>query len=257
MKSNAIARIVIYSIVILLLVGLLVTCIAVGSFMIITDAGSNNLTSHETTVPASEVDNLSIEWAAGSVIIQTADTANITVTESGHYNEKYNMVCTQSGSTLKIQYAKSTLMVGFGSVPEKELVITVPENWNVKEIELDGAALNVDISGITVEELNLDGAAMKLSFNGQLSSMDVDGAACELHIVCGNEPDTIEIDGASCEIDLTLPAGCGFLVQMDGLGCSFDSNVDFTSKNGSYSYGDRHCTLNIDGLSCEVTVREN
>ena len=256
MKANAITRIVIYSVVILLLVGVLVVCLCADSFFAITNSGSDTITDHTATVPASEVESLSIEWAAGTITIKTADTPNITVTESGNYSEKYTMVCTQRGTDLEIQYAKSSLTVGIGSVPAKDLVITVPENWNVNEIELDGAALEVHVSGIAVANLNLDGAAMELTFNGQLNELDVDGAACELNMVCVNKPAAMEIDGASCELDLTLPSDCGYLVQTDGLGCSFDADTEYTLQGDrDYVYGDRHCKINVDGLACQIKLR--
>lgn len=256
MKSNAIIRIILYSILILLLTGILITCIALDGFSWIRHSGtSDTLSGSEVfTVPASQVQDLSIDWAAGSITIRADDVDEITIEETGTSDSRYRMACAQSGGELNISYGESNVFIGFGSIPEKDLTIIVPENWTVNELELDGAALKIDITGINVARLSLDGAAAELFFNGQLSELEVDGAACALNITCTNKPASIEIDGASCEVDLTLPEGCGFLVNTEGLGCSFTSNVEYTSTLNSYSHGDCYSKINVDGVSCRIAI---
>lgn len=254
MKTNAIIRIVIYSIVILLLVGLLLTCLGIGAFMLNFKSGTGEYNTGEGSVPALDIHNLDIEWAAGSVTIQAADTDKITFTESGNFTDDYAMVFKTKNGTLKLEYSKPSVSLGFVSTPSKDLTITVPENWVCDEIEIDGAALEVDISGITTETLQLNGAAMELSFTGDVKELNVDGAACELNIVSSGNPDVIEIDGASCELNLTVPKSCGMLIQADGIALDFDSDAEFTRSNGNYLYGDGGCKVDVDGISCQLNI---
>lgn len=255
MKTNAIVRIIIYTLVILLLVGLLLTCLGVGAFMFNINSSSGTVNSGEGSVPAADVRNLEIEWAAGSVTVQAGDTDRITFTESGNFSEEYAMVYTLKNGTLTLEYAKSSLTIGFVSTPSKDLVITVPAGWDCDEMEIDGAALEVEISGIAAEILQLNGAAMELAFTGDVNELNVDGAACELNITCTNMPDLIEIDGASCELNLTVPDTQGMLIQTDGIALDFDSNVDFTRSNGNYLYGDGYCKVDVDGISCQLNIQ--
>lgn len=260
MKRNATARIILYSLLILILTGILVIGIGVDLYGFLPGfseaAGrvEGGDISEAISLDAAEISSLEIEWAAGSITILTADTDQITFFESGNLTEKYSMVYSLKSGELKIEYAKSSVTFGFGSIPSKDLTITVPRDWVCRELELDAAAVNVTVDGLTVQELKLDGASAELTFNGSVDRMDIDGASVELDIRCTNRPSQIEIDGASCEMRLYLPEECGFLVQMDGLSCSFRSDLEYTKGNGDYMYGDRHCKVAVDGMSCSVSI---
>ena len=256
MKSNAIARIILYSLLILLLVGIL--CVGLFADLFTIHGGSVTTTASTTgktvSVNASGVSRIQIDWAAGAITMVTADTDTISFSESGEITEKYTMTHNLKDGTLEIDYAKSSVTVGIGSIPSKDLTITVPQDWVCQELELDGAALEVNIDGLTVQEFDIDGAANEIRFTGSLDTLECDGAACELTLNCLEKPRKIDLDGASVEMDLYLPQDCGFLVQMDGLGCSFRSDLDYTGGNGDYSYGDHYCQINADGLSCSITI---
>lgn len=255
MKTNAIVRVILYSILILLLVSVLIAGISVDLFTFRTHSGSSEISEGETVaLDASGISQLEIDWAAGSITIRTADTDQISFYESGNITEKYTMSYSQNNGTLSIAFARSSVTVGFGSIPGKDLTITVPQDWVCQELELDAASVDVNVDGLTVQELTLDGAAAELTFNGSLDRLDIDGASVELDIHCTTRPSSIDIDGASCEMMLYLPEECGFQVQMDGLSCSFRSDLDFQRGNDDYMYGDRHCKVNVDGMSCSVTI---
>ena len=254
MKTNAIVRIVLYSVIALLLLGILVIGLMVDSYTFKTEAGSYQ--TNEASVVAGDVSGISIDWAAGSITIIAADTDQITFRESGEISEKYTMVYSLKNGELSIDYSRSSVSIGFGSIPSKDLTITVPKDWVCRELELDGAALEVNVDGLTVQDFDIDGAANEVTFTGSLGNLECDGASCELKLNCTTNPKKIELDGASVSLELYLPEDCGFLVQMDGLGCSFRSDLDYTGSNGDYMYGDRYCQVYVDGLSCSVTIQK-
>lgn len=256
MRRNAIVRIVIYSIVIVALLAVLVTGLGIGAFVFQIDLGTDHYITGEGTAAADEVEKLQIDWAAGSIKIVTADTDIITFTEEGYADEGHRMAYSQSGSTLKISYSKPSIQIGIVSIPSKDLTVTVPKDWECKELELDGASLDVQIDGLTVKELDIDGAANTIGFTGAFTSLSCDGAECSVNAVCTDRPKEIDLDGAACSLTLTLPESCGFLVQMDGLSCDFNSDFDYTSGNDSYSYGDRYCKIDADGISCDIDIRK-
>lgn len=253
MKTSAIIRIVLYSLIIFLLSGILLTALGIGTFMFNVDSGSS-YNQGEGSVPAADVSSLSIDWAAGSVTIQTAETDQITFTESGNFDDEYAMAYKVKNGTLSLSYAKPKVAIGLVSTPSKDLVITVPENWNCQELELNGAALDVEVHGVSVRELSIDGAAFEVLFNGTLDQLSCDGAACQLQINCINRPQEIDLDGAACSLDLTIPDGCGFLVQVDGLSCDFDTDVNYQKNDDAYSYADQYCQIDVNGISCEITI---
>lgn len=257
MKGNAIARIVLYSILALLLIGILLVGIAADGLMFQLGDPSGTVVENEGNVDAANVKGIEIDWAAGSIDIVIADTDKITFKETAPENSKYKMTYEVSGNTLKLSYGQPTISFGIGSIPNKDLVITVPRDWVCEELEIDGASLDINLQDLTIGKIDLDGASCNLNFTGSLEKMEADGAATKITLVCGNRISSIDIDGASCDLNLTLPKDCGFLVEMDGLSSSFYSDLEYRSGNGSYSFGDQHCKVNVDGISCDVSIQEN
>lgn len=257
MKANAIARIVIYSLLILIFAGILLAGIGIGSLTFHIDSGSGTVVKNEASVNAENVKNLEIDWAAGSIRIETADTDIITFRESADGDIEHPMTYQVTGNTLKLDYRTTGIVIGWISTPNKDLIITVPHGWICKKMEIDGASLSIDISGIIVDTMDLDGASNDLEFSGSLAEADIDGASNSVTLVCANRPSRIDLDGASCDLNLTIPKGCGFTVQMDGLSCDFHSDLNCTGSGGNYHYGDRYCKINADGISCDITVNES
>lgn len=252
MRSNAIVRIIIYSLVILLLVGILYAGLNIGTLM--AGFGSGEYITGEGSVSAEDVSTLQIDWAAGSIEIVTADTDEITFSESGTAGEDQRMVYSLKGGTLNIRYSSATVVLGFGSNPSKDLTITVPESWVCQDLEIDGAALDVTVNGLNLEQLEVDGASNRIHFAGCVTSADIDGASNSITLISAGPVKSVDLDGASCELNLTLPADCGFRVNVEGLSCDFRSDLPYATENGSQVYGDEYCKISADGLSCDITV---
>lgn len=259
MKTNAMVRIILYTLTIVLLVFLL--CVGLGLREITLDLGYGNGTTveGEATFDTSEIRNINIDWAAGSVTIRADETDCITVTEVLPEGCEHKMAYKVSGDTLKLSYSNGVIGIGFGnwSGPSKDLIITVPIGWVCEELQIDGAALKIELDGITVGNLELDGASCNLTFFGSAEEVEIDGAATKILMEFDNRVSEISVNGASCELDLTLPKDCGFQVEMDGLGCDFQSELSGISQNGSYTYGDQHCKIEVDGLGCKVSIQDH
>lgn len=231
MKANPIARIIIYSIVIILLLGILLGALGVGNIFNRKFLGDDSGV-HSGSITAQGITDLSIDWAAGSITIVAGDIQEIQFTETG--DRKYSMQYEIDDRELQISYSDN--VVARGSAPEKDLTITVPKDWICNELELDVAGVEVDISGFTTRNINCDGA----------------GVDMDLALVSG--PVKIDIDGVGCDIDIHCPEKLGFLVETEGLGCEFNSNVEHTSFAGSYYYGNKDCQLYVDGLGCSINI---
>lgn len=258
MKTNAMVRIIVYTLTIVLLVFLLCVGLGLREFTVDLGHGSGTTVEGEVTFEASKIQNMEIDWAAGSVSIRAVDTDHITVTEVMPENCEYKMTYKVSGNTLKLSYS-SSFNIGFGgwSGPSKDLIITVPIGWVCEELEIDGAALDIDLDGITVGDLELDGASCELNFVGSADQVDIDGASARISLEFANRVSEINVDGASCELEVILQKDCGFQVEMDGLSCRFHSDLHYSVGNGTYSYGDCHCKINVSGVSCNVNILQH
>ncbi len=256
MKTNAIVRIILFSLVFLILSCLLAVGLLAGNYSVFFHSESGTVAKDEVFVDPGQIKNLEIDWAAGSVRIVSSDTDQISFQESSSGQEK-PMTYQVDGNTLKLSYCQAGFGFGFGfhSTAGKNLVITLPDSLCLDTIEIDGAALSIEITVLAeLGALDLDGASNTLSFQGPLLSADIDGASNRANIHCTANPNSITIDGASCQLTLQLPTACGFTANVDGLSCRFNSSLPYTSKNGSYHYGSGHCKIAAEGISCTVTV---
>ena len=249
MRRNAIARIVVFSLIALALTGILVA--GLGGGLNFVEHHSGTIATGQVEIDPSRVSKLEITWAAGTVTVKTGDTDKILISEEGDFEEKDAMLYEIDEGTLEIYHSTGKVI---GSSPKKNLTVTVPVGWECRELDLDAAGVEVTVEDLLVKSVDLDGAGMEFRFDGKLTSLDCDGAGCVLDIVSREFVESVEIDGAGCDVELTLPEGCGFAADMDGLGCSFTCNEESSRRDGKYVYGNENCKINADGLGVALSI---
>ena len=270
MKSNAIIRIVIWSIVLVFLVGVLTAFIAeeryLNNYMAATEPVDiaeaplvqatpvQALPNEDKLVVAqNNVDKLEIEWVAGDIIIQPRDVEEITISESDVQDEAYALVWQMEGKTLEIAFCEEHLMskfgISFSADISKDLYIYVPLNWECKSLEIDGAEATVEIRDMTIGDLDLDAASGTIRvegcdirsldidtasgdviFSGTLDTLDFDAASANFTGEFYNTPSRIDMDSLSGKLDITLPEDCGYALSMDGMSKTFRSDFQGTEN---------------------------
>lgn len=251
MKLRTIIFIIIIAVIVLSIAGVI-------SIKSIFDSIANKMDSGEEvtlkrTVSAAEFSNLNIDWAAGTIKIITADTDDIVIEETKKSGNTHAMVTEYDGDTLTIQYA-SGISANMANLSSKNLTITVPEAWNCEELNINGAALNITVSGLSAQSVTLNGAATKLNYSGSFDELECDGAAAQLDLSSTIAPSQVSINGAACKLSLIIPAETGFAVKTEGVAVDFNSNTTCNFNDNTYTYGDGSCEIDISGLGCSVTV---
>ena len=287
MKTNAIIRIILFSLAILILSGILFTALAVDSFMF--DFSSKQSTdgalpmagdgsTNTCAADPSQVTNIQIEWAAGSIdICRDMTASSIIISETDPGNEKYSMVCETVGDTLKIQYSEApAAFSGFGINRNfsKDLVIHVPKNWTCDSLEIDAASAALNITDLTIGTVDFDSASGDcffdnchlgtldlasasgdVDFSGTLDVLNFDAASADFRGVFEQTPASISFDGVSGDLDLTFPGDCGFTASLDSLSGDFVSEFPTTLSNGNHICGDGRCRIEANSLSGDITIR--
>lgn len=286
MKTNAIVRIVLFSLAILILGSILLSVQAFSMYLVDGDVHfeqTDNIVSPMVNTGlgeiTSQVSHLEIEWAAGSITIRKdANIDIISVLEYTNPESDYKTVMKQSGQTLKIQFSeKSVKFPSFGVDADisKDLVITVPANWDFNSIEIDAAAADVEIQGLQMNELDFDGASGNLvlddcnidkldidtasgdvEFTGRLDKLDFDAASAQFTGEFFNVPKQLNLDAMSGDMDLILPEYSGFYLELDTMSGSFDSDFDFHTIGEHYECGDSACKIKISGMSGDVSIHK-
>lgn len=275
MRTNAIIRIIFFSLAIVVLLTIL--AVGLGAKLLMADHAtySEETESSSGTVDADAIRNLSIDWTSGSITIRPADVSAITLTEQINGSSD-SMVFLQTGDTLKISYWKDKNRFPFGAIPDKDLIIEVPRDWQCDVLEIDTASADVDTEDLTIGKVEFDGASGAfdfrncildsldvdtasgdIRFNGSLNVLDCDAASADCEMVLHNCPSRIEMDMASGDLDLTLPEHCGFTANMEALSGRLESDFAVSRVDGTLVCGDGNCRIDISAMSGNVFIHKS
>lgn len=292
MKTNAIIRIIIFSITIVILLGILLVGISYGFLAANLYSGQGDL-NVEIVGPVASDENvtmgsvnpenireLEIEWASGSItILPGEETDSIRFWDDYSGDEKYHMYYTISGNKLKIQFCEDRTIdfgIHFGTPLRKNLTVTVPSNWVCDSLEVETASSKLEVHDLTIGEVDVDNASGALGFencnvdsldidtasgdvifSGTLNTLDCDGASATIVAHLNNIPTRMDVDTASGNLDIILPENAGFTVNLEGLSTDFSSDFETITKNGSHISGDGACRISVSAMSGDVTIRKN
>lgn len=255
-KGKFLLRIIPHTLLVVILVFILIACLGLRGLPLGFQNFHGTAVDGEVSIAANEAKNLEIDWLSGNVTIQTADTDQITIREASGESSKYTMGYRIDGDALQLSYSNRIMIFGNWSVPEKDLIITVPTDWFCEKLQIDGASMNINITNVCVGLLDLDGASCNVRFTGSVDAVEIDGASMDIQLNCTSRIASIEVDGASCDLELTLPKDCGFTVDVDGISYGFHTELPIITEGDQKVYGDKYCQVSIDGISCEVTICE-
>ncbi|MBR5126376.1 MAG: DUF4097 family beta strand repeat protein [Oscillospiraceae bacterium] len=295
MKTNAIIRIIVWSLVLVLLGGILCSFLLGRTYLndhsttaVNPEAGITDMDLSGNVVASGEaiyfdadsISNIKIEWAAGDITIVKKDyIPTIRIVEEVPADNRYTMVAKTNGQTLKLQFCEeSASLFGIGnhSVLSKDLTIEVPEYWTCQNLELDVAAANLEIHKLAITDVDIDGASGTcnfvncmisnldidtasgdVTFSGFLDTLDFDAASASFYGEFQNTPQSIDMDGLSGKLDIALPEDCGYSLNMDGMSTRFTSDFQGAeNRNGTHIYGDGRCRIQADGMNVDVNIRK-
>ncbi len=286
MKASAIIRIIAFSVAIILL-----SYILLGTFSMNYYFENGRLNSYEMAAPAptessgdinqmeiyTQIQNIEIEWGAGSISIHKSDSLDyIRISEASINGSAPEMICRQSGQTLKIQYCEEPMKFssfGINADVSKDLVIRVPKSWNCNNLEIDAAATDVNIQDLTIRELDFDGASGNLildncnieeldidtasgdvEFVGTLNNLDFDAASAKFYGEFYNSPRSLKMDSMSGDLELVLPEYTGFELNMDTMSGSFDTDFSVGKNDKTYICGEGQCKINVSAMGGDVSI---
>ena len=283
MKTKAVIRIILYCVVILVLVSILGGVLAFALFTFapqqlswvtpIVIPSSGNEVAGVYEAEGRDITHIDIEWAAGSILIQTGDVEQIQLSESGRFAEDEALVYRRDGSKLTIRYQEENVYFGFQSTHEKDLTVTVPQDWEGRSIEIDAASAEVELRYITVrevefngasgacvftectvEELDVNTASGDVEFSGFLGKLELDSMSAVFRGNFHSCPKSLEVNSMSGDVEIALPSNCGFTAQVDAVSGNFDSDFHVSHKGDSYIHGDGACRITVSGMSGDIFI---
>ena len=198
---------------------------------------------------ASDVNCMEIEWNTGSVRIIAAETDMISI--SGAISENDMFIAVQDG-VLKMLPRSGSVLSG------KELLICVPKDWICQELKLKGTSATMDLVGISVGTLDLSGSSCTLTYYGGLEEASINGTSVTATLSCTTPVSGVRVNGNRSSLMLTLPKGCGFLVNMQIPNCQLHSDLTGVRyENHKYYFGDQYCKMVASGSACDMYISQS
>lgn len=286
MKANAIVRIVLFSIAILVLGGILAGGMLLYTFSVNTDwsevsdfvggffATTDGTVASVGEVTASKVKNIEIDWTSGSVTIQRADVDTISFAETPGLDENQKMLWKLQWDTLVINNSRYRVIIGISK--SKDLVITVPMDWSCNDLDISTVSADITVDSLTAEDvtisavdgkcdfrgacsvadLSIETVSGDITFNGDMAKLNCEGVDADFWGSFNNAPQSIELSTVDGNVTLFLPADTGFTVELDAVSRSFESDFETTVTNDRYVHGDGKCSIEIDGVNGVVTINK-
>ena len=212
------------------------------------------------------IQELSIDWAAGLVELQSGSGEELRYTVSG--STSVPTVFRQEGGKLTIQYSASDHLL-FGVGERKNLTVTIPDGWIGEKVSITSVSAPVQLDGMEANELDIEtvsggihavnlrlGEADLQTVSGEISFT---GAARDLKTetisgTCTAEitevPQSIQMDSVSGNLNVTLPEAAGFQLNWDTVSGKIQADQALTmEKEGQYRSGNGKCQIRAETVS--------
>lgn len=275
MKRNAIARIVIYSLIVVILVGVLVHGMDWDGFHFDWDLGDDaQIVTGTASLEADSVKRIRIEWIDGTVEIRGADQENITFSETN--GEKECMVYQIKGDTLVIRYSKDSIKLGINiTTPNKHLTVHVPMDWIAAGIEISAVSSNVTVELPEVQEAKIETVSGNIDircerskeisfttvsgharFTGNCEELDCESVSGNCKVALYGSAKEIQMESISGDLEIVLDGQLGFTAQIDSVSGSVRSDFPTSVSNDIHTYGDGSIRIEAETVSGGIRIRK-
>lgn len=275
MKRNAIARIVIYSLIVVILVGVLVHGMDWDGFHFDLDLGDDaQIVTGTASVEPSSIKHIRIEWVDGLVDVATADQDTITFSETN--GEKECMVYQIKGDTLVIRYSKESIKLGINiTTPNKHLTVHVPMDWIAAGIEISAVSSNVTVELSEVQEAKIETVSGDIDircerskeisfttvsghagFTGSCEELDCDSVSGNCMVALFGNAKEIQMESISGDLEIVLDGQLGFTAQIDSVSGGVRSDFTTSVSNDIHTYGDGSIRIEAETVSGSIRIRK-
>ncbi len=290
-KSAAITKLVVWSVALCLLVGIFSVCmifntvgfhgfsfdggITLLSGYTYSNADEYNIGNMEYT---EEIQDIDIEWIAGSVTLKIYDGSLIKVEDSYSGENRDSMVRTRiEDGTLYVKYAASGVKIA-DDIPSKSLVICLPLKFSavqLDEIEINTVSADVFIrtsehviscrslevkstsgklcsDGIRAQDASFECVSGDITTVGIFDELEVSSVSGHVQLSLVNDTSFVTVRSVSGDVELTVPSYASFNAEFSSVSGRMQFEGEMVGKN--YSHGDGESKYNFKTVSGDVEI---
>lgn len=288
MKRNAIARIVIWSLVAVLLISLLIVGINCSpssffkgdwSFGIIGETYKNSaLYNVGGGTVTDEFHSIKVNWTNGKINIESYDGEDTVISETEVAEKENKLRWRVEDGVLKIQQMAAGMRFGLKKTPKKTLTVKIPSSAAEKlksvntdsvsaevniidvaasgKIEIDTVSGSAELKNIKTARLDIDTVSGEVNAEGEISELESDSVSGDITVSSAVPLEKLDCDSTSGNIRLTIPKNSGFTLKADTVSGDISCGLPAVSESKNRRVcGDGSADFETDTVSGDLIIK--
>lgn len=287
MKRNAIARIVIWSLVAVLLTSLLVVGISSSPSSFFSgdwSLGTIGVTYKNSALynvgggtVTDEFQSIKVNWTNGKINIEAYDGEDTVISETEVAEKENKLRWRVEDGVLKIQQMAAGMRFGLKQTPKKTLTVKIPSNVaeGLKAVTSDSVSAEVTITGISAsdkieidtvsgganlkniktEKLDIDTVSGSIKAAGEFTELESDSVSGDVSVSSATPLKKLDCDSTSGNIRLTIPKNSGFTLKADTVSGDISCGLPTVSESKNRRVcGDGSADFETDTVSGDLII---
>lgn len=287
MKRNAIARIVIWSLVAVLLTSLLVVGISSSPSSFFSgdwSLGGIGVTYKNSALynvgggtVTDEFQSIKVNWTNGKINIEAYDGEDTVISETEVAEKENKLRWRVEDGVLKIQQMAAGMRFGLKKTPKKTLTVKIPSNVaeGLKAVTSDSVSAEVTITGISAsdkieidtvsgganlkniktEKLDIDTVSGNIKAAGEFTELESDSVSGDVTVSSATPLKKLDCDSTSGNIRLTIPKNSGFTLKADTVSGDISCGLPTVSESKNRRVcGDGSADFETDTVSGDLII---
>lgn len=287
MKRNAIARIIIWSLVAVLLTSLLVVGISSSPSSFFSgdwSLGGIGVTYKNSALynvgggtVTDEFQSIKVNWTNGKINIEAYDGKDTVISETEVAEKENKLRWRVEDGVLKIQQMAAGMRFGLKQTPKKTLTVKIPSNVaeGLKAVTSDSVSAEVTITGISAsdkieidtvsgganlkniktEKLDIDTVSGSIKATGEFTELESDSVSGDVSVSSATPLKKLDCDSTSGNIRLTIPKNSGFTLKADTVSGDISCGLPTVSESKNRRVcGDGSADFETDTVSGDLII---
>ena len=287
MKRNAIARIIIWSLVAVLLTSLLVVGISSSPSSFFSgdwSLGGMGVTYKNSALynvgggtVTDEFQSIKVNWTNGKINIEAYDGEDTVISETEVAEKENKLRWRVEDGVLKIQQMAAGMRFGLKQTPKKTLTVKIPSNVaeGLKAVMSDSVSAEVTITGISAsdkieidtvsgdanlkniktEKLDIDTVSGSIKAAGEFTELESDSVSGDVTVSSATPLEKLNCDSTSGNIRLTIPKNSGFTLKADTVSGDISCGLPTVSESKNRRVcGDGSADFETDTVSGDLII---
>lgn len=287
MKRNAIARIIIWSLVAVLLTSLLVVGISSSPSSFFSgdwSLGGIGVTYKNSALynvgggtVTDEFQSIKVNWTNGKINIEAYDGEDTVISETEVAEKENKLRWRVEDGVLKIQQMAAGMRFGLKQTPKKTLTVKIPSNVaeGLKAVTSDSVSAEVTITGISAsdkieidtvsgganlkniktEKLDIDTVSGSIKATGEFTELESDSVSGDVTVSSATPLKKLDCDSTSGNIRLTIPKNSGFTLKADTVSGDISCGLPTVSESKNRRVcGDGSADFETDTVSGDLII---